>query len=131
MQHDLFGPYLRMWKLGFTFEGRTSRRDFWMAALWSSIIMLLLSLLGFVKVPLLIILAVFVACSILPSYAMMFRRLHDVGRSGWWLLLSILPFGELLLVYFEVQQGTEGNNRYGPDPRIRFEIPKQERTGLK
>lgn len=116
MQKDLFGPYLRMWKLGLTFDGRTSRRDYWVAVLWSSVTMILLSLLGFVKVPLLIILAVYVASSILPALAMMYRRLQDIGRTGWWLLLSILPFGELVLVYFAVQPGTKGANQFGPDP---------------
>ena len=46
------------------------------------------------------------------------RRLHDTGRSGWWLLVVFVPLvGWLIALYFLAQQGKTGQNRYGPDPK--------------
>jgi uncharacterized membrane protein YhaH (DUF805 family) len=54
---------------------------------------------------------------ILPNLAVAVRRLHDVGRTGWWVLLLLIPvIGLLVLVYFYVQRGEEGPNRFGPPP---------------
>jgi uncharacterized membrane protein YhaH (DUF805 family) len=45
------------------------------------------------------------------------RRLHDLDKSGWWLLLALIPLlGALVLLFFFVQRGTVGDNRFGPDP---------------
>lgn len=54
----------------------------------------------------------------LPSLAVLFRRLHDTGRSGWWWVLSwICCVGEILLLVFCISRGTQGPNQYGPDPQ--------------
>ena len=51
---------------------------------------------------------------LLPNLAVAARRLHDTDRSGWWLLLSLIPIiGTLVLLYFLVLRGTEGSNRFG------------------
>lgn len=52
-----------------------------------------------------------------PVFAVMVRRLHDVGKSGWWLLAAFIPFGVVALIMFWVREGTTGENRYGPDPK--------------
>jgi uncharacterized membrane protein YhaH (DUF805 family) len=52
---------------------------------------------------------------IIPGLAVAVRRLHDTDRSGWWLLISIIPIiGWLVLLYFFVISGTPGPNKYGP-----------------
>jgi len=54
---------------------------------------------------------------IIPSLAAGVRRLHDTDRSGWWLLIGLIPFiGAIVLIIFFVTGGTSGDNRYGPDP---------------
>ena len=54
----------------------------------------------------------------LPWWAVQFRRLHDTDRSAWWLLLLLIPvIGWLVILIFNCQRGTEGNNRFGPDPK--------------
>ena len=53
---------------------------------------------------------------LLPSIAAGVRRLHDTDRSGWWLLIAIIPLIGLVLIYFLVLEGTKGDNRFGPDP---------------
>ncbi len=52
-----------------------------------------------------------------PMATLAFRRLHDLCHSGWWMLLSFVPvLGWLVLLYFFVQPGTDGDNAFGPDP---------------
>ena len=54
---------------------------------------------------------------LIPHLAVMVRRLHDTDRSGWWLLLGLLPLlGGLVLLIFFIIGGTRGPNRFGPDP---------------
>jgi uncharacterized membrane protein YhaH (DUF805 family) len=55
---------------------------------------------------------------LLPSIAVEIRRLHDTGRSGWWLLLLIVPvIGWIVLLVFWALDGERGQNAYGPDPK--------------
>ncbi|MFD1341558.1 DUF805 domain-containing protein [Litorisediminicola beolgyonensis] len=55
---------------------------------------------------------------ILPNIAIGARRLHDTGRSGWWLLLCLIPvIGTLVLIWFYIQKGEPGPNAYGDAPR--------------
>ena len=54
---------------------------------------------------------------VVPSIGVGVRRLHDLDKSGWWLLLSCIPvIGFLILVFWFIQQGTAGQNRFGADP---------------
>ena len=54
---------------------------------------------------------------IVPSIAVGIRRLHDTGRSGWWLLIILVPLaGIIVLVVFLATEGEPGPNRYGPPP---------------
>ncbi len=57
---------------------------------------------------------------LIPSLAVSIRRLHDTNRTGWWLLLGLIPFlGALVLLIFYLLDGTPGPNKYGPDPKGR------------
>lgn len=54
---------------------------------------------------------------LIPSVAVGVRRLHDLDRSGWWLLIMLIPLlGTLLLLIYFCLRGTVGPNRFGPDP---------------
>ena len=56
---------------------------------------------------------------IIPSLAVGVRRLHDTGRSGWNLLIGIIPIvGWIILIIFLVQKSEEGTNKYGPNPNV-------------
>jgi uncharacterized membrane protein YhaH (DUF805 family) len=52
----------------------------------------------------------------LPSLAVSIRRLHDINRTGYWVLISLTIVGILLLIYWACVRGTEGENDFGPDP---------------
>lgn len=57
---------------------------------------------------------------VVPSLAVSVRRLHDINRSGWWVLINILPvLGTVILIVLFVLDGTPGPNRFGPDPKGR------------
>ena len=53
----------------------------------------------------------------LPSLAVTVRRLHDTNRSGWWYLLSLVPFGSIVLLVFCCLDSTPGPNQFGPNPK--------------
>jgi len=53
-----------------------------------------------------------------PFLAVGFRRLHDSGRTAWWLLLGLIPvLGQLVVLIFMILEGTPGPNRFGEDPK--------------
>ena len=129
-----FGKYV-------TFQGRASRSEFWWFAVFIWIGVLLLQ--GFMYmsfdtegmmaaaqdgsfdtgmsfalpiVPLILII-VFILVTFLPNLSVMVRRLHDTNHSGWWYWIALIPLiGLLVLLYFFVSKGTDGDNDFGPDP---------------
>ena len=53
----------------------------------------------------------------LPTLAVQVRRLHDLDRSGWWILISLIPLvGAIILLVWACTKGTDGENRFGSDP---------------
>ncbi|MET0271032.1 MAG: DUF805 domain-containing protein [Sphingomonas sp.] len=59
----------------------------------------------------------FALAMLIPSIAVGVRRLHDTDRSGWWMLIGLIPLiGGIVLFVFMVTSGTRGPNRFGPDP---------------
>jgi uncharacterized membrane protein YhaH (DUF805 family) len=60
--------------------------------------------------------AVFNLITFLPSLALSVRRLHDINRTGWWVLIAFTVIGIFVLIYWACKKGTPGPNRFGPDP---------------
>lgn len=104
------------------FSGRSSRPAFW----WWVLAVLLVNAVAAVIDRVLfgggpdaaqLVGALVSLALLLPNIAVAVRRLHDVGRSGWWLLLSLIPLiGFLVLLYWYVQPGEPGENRFGHAP---------------
>lgn len=92
------------------FSGRASRSEYWWFVLFQFVIGLLLILI----LPVLYYL--FFVATILPYLAVLVRRLHDTGRSGWWVFVGLIPFGGLVLPIFALLEGNRGRNEYGPNP---------------
>ena len=62
---------------------------------------------------------IFRLATLIPSLAVGARRLHDINKSGWWLLLMFaILIGWIILIVWAIKQGDKGPNRYGPDPRV-------------
>lgn len=94
------------------FTGRAQRSEFWWFALFAVVVSLVLGAISPVLT------SVFALAVLLPGIGVAVRRLHDVGRSGWWYLLVLIPvLGSLILIFaFFIHRGTSGDNRFGPDP---------------
>ena len=104
------------------FTGRARRSEYWYFTLFVCLIAFALAALGLGvaggKPTLARYLIDFYSVLIfLPSLAVSVRRLHDIGMSGWWVLLNIVPFGGLVLLYFYCQDSAIGANQYGPNPK--------------
>ena len=116
------------------FNGRARRKEFWMFCLISCIVGIVLSIidavLGFqvtfytfdpdsIQTPLQsgVLNAIYSLAILIPSIAVTVRRLHDIDRTGWWVLMNLVCcVGWIVLLVFQVTPGTEGDNKYGPDP---------------
>lgn len=104
------------------FHGRARRKEYWMFSLISGVFTLALLKLdhllglgvaGFGPIAVAYSLAV-----VTPSVAVTVRRLHDIDRSGWWILVGLVPIiGSIILIVFAATSGGAGVNRYGPDPK--------------
>ena len=61
---------------------------------------------------------VYMLALLIPNLAVAVRRLHDTGKSGWWLLIGLIPLvGWIVLIVFYCLEGQRGTNEYGPDPK--------------
>lgn len=104
------------------FEGRAGRSEYWYFFLFNLIVSLALGVIdsaaGLTFDPGLGVLgSIYTLAVFLPSLGVSIRRLHDADRSGWWLLISLIPIGGfVVLLVFLIQEGTAGPNRYGPVP---------------
>ncbi|WP_419907508.1 DUF805 domain-containing protein [Hoeflea sp.] len=110
----------------FDFSGRATRPEFWWWILFVFILSLVLQLVdGAVIAPVLGFAAfspdagnplslISSLALLIPGLAVSVRRLHDISRSGWWILIVLVPIiGLLVLIYWHVQPSAEGSNAYG------------------
>ena len=107
-----FSWYVDVLKKYAVFDGRASREEFWTFTLVNLIVSLVLhtvlGVLGFI----------YNLAVLVPSLAVGARRLHDTGRSGWLLLIGLIPLiGIIVLIVFWVQDSKPGANEYGPSPK--------------
>jgi uncharacterized membrane protein YhaH (DUF805 family) len=102
---DGFGKYL-------TFSGRSSRSAYWYWALFAFLVGIVATLID-LAIGSRIVSVITTLALLLPGIAVGFRRLHDVGRSGWWILIALVPLiGAIVLLVFALQP-SEGPNRFG------------------
>lgn len=100
-----------------TFEGRSRRSAFWFWVLFAILASIAANILdaaiGVALFSILVGLGL-----LLPGLAVSVRRLHDTGRTGWWILISLVPLiGFIVLLIFYAQDSDAGDNEYGPSPK--------------
>jgi uncharacterized membrane protein YhaH (DUF805 family) len=117
--------YLLVWKKFAEFNGRARRKEYWMFTLFNILIFLVLEVLGIalmkigVGVILFALLGLYALAIIIPSLAVAVRRLHDTGKSGWFILLGLIPIvGPVILLVFMVMDSAPEPNEYGPNPKL-------------
>ncbi|HPD93973.1 MAG: DUF805 domain-containing protein [Rhodobacter sp.] len=105
-----------------TFSGRAQRSEFW----WYVLAIIIANLvLGLVDSMLFgghgnigVLGGLFSLATFVPSLAVSVRRLHDIGYSGWWLLLMLIPLlGFVVLLFFYIRDSEPGDNMFGPNPK--------------
>ena len=118
VQHAVsLGTAFRYCWTRWTFAGRASRSEYWWFALATTLIGILLpSIEGALwGVPILSL--VYTLAALIPCLALMVRRLHDTGRSGFWYWVALVPLvGPFVLLVFELLPSEPGENRFGPVP---------------
>ncbi|WP_458414837.1 DUF805 domain-containing protein [Schinkia sp. CFF1] len=113
--------YLKVIKNYVGFQGRARRKEYWMFTLFNFIFAVVIGIVeGIFDLPEFLS-AIYTLAVFLPSLAVGIRRLHDTGRSGWWLLISLIPLiGAIVLIVFMCEDSKEGDNQYGPNPKLTF-----------
>ncbi len=120
--------YLKVMKQYADFNGRARRKEYWMFLLFNIIFalvaMLVDNLLGMrinEQIPYGYLYLLYGLATFIPGIAVGVRRLHDVGKSGWWYLIAFIPLiGGLYLLYLFIQDGTPGSNEYGVNPKENY-----------
>ena len=124
--------YLMAWKRYFDLSGRSRRCEYWMFMFVHTAIFLALFLAvevetsasNVARTPLLtdslfFLCFIYALAAAFPGLAVSVRRLHDIGKSGWWMLLAFVPVLGLLLMAFFAIDSEPGRNQYGLNPKSR------------
>ena len=116
--------YLHVLKNYSTFSGRARRKEYWMFFLISALISIVLTLLDIllgtysVEYEAGLFSGLYSLLILIPSIAVVVRRLHDTDRSGWWILISLIPLiGVIVLFVFICLDSQPGTNRFGVNPK--------------
>ena len=122
MEKFLNLPFVTAWLkmvANFTdFKGRTSREDYWWAILGNVIIMFVIGLIckllgGFGS----IIYAMVGFAIFVLSIAMCVRRLHDIDKPTWMIVLAFIPIANIVFLIWTIKEGDDGDNQFGPSPK--------------
>ena len=116
--------YLAVLKNYVGFSGRARRMEYWMFWLINLIVTIVLICVDYMMgtanpmTGLGMLSGLYALAVFLPNLAVCVRRLHDTDRSGWWILISLIPLiGLIVLLVFLFSDGTPGDNKYGPSPK--------------
>lgn len=118
---ELAHYYVQALKKYAVFSGRARRREYWYFFLGNVLVSVIITIIGtllsseqFIDIAS----GAYTLAVLLPVLAVGVRRLHDTGKTGWWILLSLIPIvGALILIYFFVQDSAPGENKYGKNPK--------------
>lgn len=108
---DLTNSVISCFNKYFDFETRSSRKEFWYWQLFRILMFLTITYLESLGLSGLLFISNFIF--LIPEIAVSIRRLHDINKSGWWILLSLTIIGIIPLTYFYCIKGDDGANDYG------------------
>jgi uncharacterized membrane protein YhaH (DUF805 family) len=101
-----------------TFEGRARRAELWWYVLAGLLISIVFNILAAIASFFAILSIIYGLAVLIPGIAVGIRRLHDTGKSGWWLLIGLIPIvGVIVLIVFFATDGTPAPNQYGTSPK--------------
>ena len=104
------------------FSGRARRREYWMFFLFNLLVTVALLIVDAITGTLTpsglgLLSGLYTLAVLVPGIAVSIRRLHDTDRSGWWLLIGLVPLLGIVLLVFMCFDGTPGDNQYGASPK--------------
>lgn len=107
-----FGEAVKLYFTNYAnFSGRSRRSEYWYVMLFEFLVGLVLGLLPALT-------WIWSIATFIPSLALSVRRLHDLGKSGWWLLIALIPLvGSIILLVWECTDSDPRPNQYGPSPK--------------
>ncbi|MBT9538410.1 DUF805 domain-containing protein [Thiobacillus sp.] len=116
--------YLNVLKQYAVFKGRARRKEYWFFILFNLIASVVLTAIDFMtglldaELGIGLLSGLYSLAVLVPSLAVTVRRLHDTDRSGWWLLIGLVPLlGAIVLLVFMLLDGTPGDNQHGANPK--------------
>ncbi len=97
------------------FDGRASRPAYWWWILFVFLVGIAVDIIGLALHGVPVTSAIVGLALLLPNLSVSIRRLHDTGRTGWWILIGLVPLiGFIVLLIFYLQPSDQGANQYGP-----------------
>jgi uncharacterized membrane protein YhaH (DUF805 family) len=116
--------YLLVLKKYAVFSGRARRKEYWYFFLFNLLITIVLLVIDGMAGTLIaeggigLLSSIYGLAVLIPFFAVAVRRLHDTDRSGWWLLIWLIPLiGAIVILVFTVQDSKPGENQYGSNPK--------------
>lgn len=115
--------YIDALKKYIVFNGRATRSEYWYFILFTFIATAILAIIdntfGFTdESGQGMLTGIYSLATIVPVISALVRRLHDTGKSGWWVLIGLIPFvGSIILIIFAIKDSQPGTNAYGPYPK--------------
>ncbi len=120
--------YTMVWQKYAQFDGRSRRKEYWMFTLFNIVVCcvlyagLLAAFFAGQRMVGILISCVYVAYALavlVPGIAVSIRRLHDTNKSGWWILINLVPLvGGIIFLVLMCIEGDPGPNLYGPSPKL-------------
>lgn len=126
MNNEIVANFLDIVKNKYAlFDGRARRKEFWyffiavlVIGIAFSILMGIFGAISSTLATIIYVIYMLVSLALLiPNIGVSIRRLHDIDKSGWFLLLGLIPIVNFYLIYLFATEGTVGSNQYGPDPK--------------
>jgi uncharacterized membrane protein YhaH (DUF805 family) len=109
--------YVEVLKKYAVFNGRARRKEYWMFTLFSVIASIVLAIVDAV-IGTQALEIIYGLATLLPTLGVSVRRLHDTDRTGWWILIGLIPLvGFIVMLVFLASEGTSGQNKYGANPK--------------
>lgn len=106
------------------FDGRASRAAYWWWVLFAFLVEVVANFIDLALGSYPVVIGLVGLALFLPGLSVSIRRLHDTNRTGWWVLIGLIPLiGFIVLLIFYLQQGDPGENDYGPPPPERQPAP--------
>ena len=116
--------YIEVLKKYAVFNGRARRKEYWYFVLFSMLISIVLAIIDgatgsfSAEAGMGLLGGIYALAVLIPSIAVGVRRLHDTNRSGWWLLIALIPIiGAIVLIVFLASDSKPEENQYGPNPK--------------